>query len=253
LPAGTPVVAGCTDGTAGCLASGARQIGDVNVTLGTTLIFKAIADRPLIDPQGAVYNHRHPAGGYLPGAASTTGGDWIGHYLPGADLDELTRQAAGRLPTDRLAYPLVKKGERFPFSAPEASGFGLEEIASPAERFAAGMEGVAMIERLGIESLEQLGLRAGPTVYATGGGTANETWLRIRASVSRRSFAVPRSAECAVGAAVLAAMPYAGDCPTAIASLIRPGRQIEPDPRWCGMYEDRYSRFCQALRARGYL
>ena len=46
IPAGTPVIAGCTDGTAGCLASGARQVGDLNVTLGTTLVFKAIAEHP---------------------------------------------------------------------------------------------------------------------------------------------------------------------------------------------------------------
>ena len=35
---------------------------------------------------------------------------------------------------------------------------------------AAGMEGAAFVERLGIERLEQLGLDVGPTVYATGGG-----------------------------------------------------------------------------------
>ena len=38
LPAGTPVIAGCTDGTAGFLASGARHTGDLNVTLGTTMV-----------------------------------------------------------------------------------------------------------------------------------------------------------------------------------------------------------------------
>ena len=76
LPAGTPVVAGCTDGTAGFLASGAAAPGDMNVTLGTTLVLKAVAARPLVDPAGAVYNHRHPAGGFLPGAASSTGGGW---------------------------------------------------------------------------------------------------------------------------------------------------------------------------------
>jgi len=27
------------------------------------MVFKAIAARPLIDPAGVLYNHRHPAGG----------------------------------------------------------------------------------------------------------------------------------------------------------------------------------------------
>ena len=129
LPAGTPVVAGCTDGTAGCLASGARATGDLNVTLGTTLVFKAIADQPLMDPQGAIYNHRHPAGGYLPGAASSTGGEWIETHFPGADLDQLGRAARAHLPTREIVYPLVKVGERFPFVWPQARGFGLDAIA----------------------------------------------------------------------------------------------------------------------------
>ena len=112
LPIGTPVVAGCTDGTAGCLASGARTTGDLNVTLGSTLVFKAISDQPLLDPEGAIYNHRHPAGGFLPGAASSTGGEWIETHFPGADLDQLARAARAHLPTREIVYPLVKVDDR---------------------------------------------------------------------------------------------------------------------------------------------
>jgi sugar (pentulose or hexulose) kinase len=252
LPAGTPVVAGCTDGTAGCLAGGARGAGDLNVTLGTTLVFKAISDHPLIDPQGAIYNHRHPAGGFLPGAASSTGGDWIGVHFPATDLDALGRQAADRLPTTRVAYPLVKTGERFPFACPTAEGFGLEEVEDPAERFAAGMEGVALLERMGIQRLEQLGLDIGPAVYATGGAVAAETWLRIRAAVTRRTYHVPMHPECAVGAAVLGAVPHVGGCREAIAAIVRAGCSVDPDPRLSAAYEEKYERFCKALRQRGY-
>lgn len=253
LPAGTPVVAGCTDGTAGCLASGAGRSGDLNVTLGTTLVFKAVADRPLIDPVGAVYNHRHPGGGYLPGAASSTGCDWINKSLPDADLDALGRSANDLLPTCRIAYPLAKTGERFPFSCETASGFGLDEIQDPALRFAAGMEGVALLERMGIERLEDLGLQVGPTIFATGGGASSETWLKIRASVTRRSCSVPDRPECAVGAAVLAAMPHVGSCGAAVQAIVRPGRSVEPDDRLAADYGAEYERFLEALRQRGYV
>ena len=87
------------------------------------------------------------------------------------------------MPTGRIVYPLVKTGERFPFARPAATGFGLDDIGPDTERFAAGMEGVAMLERLGIERLEGLGLPVGPTVYATGGGVASATWLKIRAAI----------------------------------------------------------------------
>ena len=253
LPQGVPVVAGCTDGTAGCLASGAKDPGDLNVTLGTTLIFKAISAQPLIDPDGAVYNHRHPDGGYLPGAASSTGGDWIGMYLPDADLDRLGQAAASRIPTGEIAYPLVKTGERFPFACETATGFGLLEIEDPAQRFTVGMEATALVERMGIERLATLGLEIGPCVYVTGGAVAGETWLRIRAAVNRRTYHVPKYPQCAVGAAVLAATPHLGSYRQAAANLVRAGRSIDPDPRLADAYDDAYRRFTTTLRQRGYL
>jgi sugar (pentulose or hexulose) kinase len=235
------------------LASGARQLGDLNVTLGSTLVFKAISAQPLLDPAGAVYNHRHPAGGFLPGAASTTGGEWVGTYLAGEDLDALGRRAARQLPSGHIAYPLVRSGERFPFACSTATGFGLDRIADPAERFAAGMEGVAFLERLGIERLEQLGLGVGPTVYATGGGVASETWLRIRAAVMGRTYCTPRYPQCAVGAAVLAAMPHWGGCGQAVAAIVRAGQTVEPDPALAEAYAQPREQFRAALQERGYV
>jgi D-ribulokinase len=252
LPAGTPVVAGCTDGTAGCLASGAARNGDLNVTLGTTLVFKAIAAKPLIDPDGAIYNHRHPAGGFLPGAASSTGAEWVAEHFIGVNLDELGQNAAGLLPIDEIAYPLVKTGERFPFACANAQGFGLESIEDPVRRFAAGLQGVAFLERLGIARLEQLGLEIGPTVYATGGAVAGETWLHVRASVNRRVYSVPRFPECAVGAAVLAAVPHVGGYAEAANAIVHPGREVEPDHQDAAAYDGLYESFRSALSEQGY-
>jgi len=253
LPPGVPVVAGCTDGTAGCLASGASRSGDLNVTLGTTLVFKAVAERPLIDPDGAVYNHRHPAGGYLPGAASSTGGDWISKCFPAADLNVLGRNASKLVPTRRIVYPLVKTGERFPFACGTATGFGLDDIQDSKVRFAAGLEGVALLERMGIERLEDLGLEIGPTVYATGGGTASETWLTIRASVNRRTYSVPDRPECAVGAAALAAMPHVGSFEEAARAIVRAGHCVEPDDRLALAYDETFEQFQVALEERDYV
>ena len=253
LPAGTPVVAGCTDGTAGCLASGAKRAGDLNVTLGSTLVFKTVADRPLVDPAGSLYNHRHPAGGYLPGAASNTGGDWIPRHFPHADLDAVGRAAFELLPTGKTVYPLVRTGERFPFASTSAVGFGLDDIASPELRFAAGMEGVAFLERMGIERFESLGLKIGPTVYATGGGAGGAAWLLIRASVNRRRYEVPAEPDCATGAAVLAAVPHFGDCGSAVAAMVRPGRTVEPKRALADAYDEGFERFKSRLAERGYL
>ena len=168
-------------------------------------------------------------------------------------MERLGRGAAARLPTQQIVYPLVKTGERFPFACATAAGFGLDEIDDPAVRFAAGMEGTAFLERLGIDRLEHLGLRIGATVYATGGAVAGETWLRIRAAVSGRTYSVPRYPQCAVGAAVLAAMPHVGTCCEAVAAIVRPGRTVEPEPRLAAAYAELLEQFRAALRERGYL
>lgn len=252
LRPGTPVFAGCTDGTAGCLASGARSAGQLNVTLGTTLVFKAISPHPIVDASGAIYNHRHPAGGYLPGAASSTGGDWIDTTLPGSDLDRLGAAARRHVPTRTCVYPLVKRGERFPFVCPAAEGFGLESIEDPACRLAAGMEAVALLERMAIEQFEHLGLPIDSTVFATGGGARSDLWLQIRASANRRCYSVPENAACAMGAAVLAAAHALGSCEEAVSAMIRCGHKVEPVEDWIQRLDESYHLFRTALQERGY-
>ena len=115
------IITGCSDGTAGFLASGAKNLGDDNTTLGTTLVFKRIADQPVNNE--LVYSHKLPGNRWLPGAASNTGGEWIRQQFADADLKALDAQAAALLPIDVLAYPLAHTGERFPFKNADATGF----------------------------------------------------------------------------------------------------------------------------------
>jgi sugar (pentulose or hexulose) kinase len=253
LPAGTPVIAGCTDGTAGSLASGASQPGDLNVTLGTTLVFKAVSSVPLVDPCGAIYNHRHPGGGYLPGAASSTGADWLQSELGDANLAAMTRQVSLQFPTGNIVYPLRKQGERFPFTCTNAKGFGWEKTDDPVLRLAAGMEGVAMLERMGVERMETLGLPIGPTIYATGGAAGNTSWLKVRAAVTRRVYQLPQLPECAVGAALLAAMPTYGGFAETASAMVGFGKTVEPESQLADQYDEQYTAFVQALREHGYL
>ena len=74
LRAGTPVVAGMTDGCAAQIGAGAVAPGTWNAVLGTTLVLKGVTEDLLHDPTGTVYCHRGPQGGWwLPGGASSTG------------------------------------------------------------------------------------------------------------------------------------------------------------------------------------
>ena len=168
IPAGTPVIAGMTDGCAAQLAAGALREGDWNSVLGTTLVLKGYSSAIVRDPAGVLYCHRAPDGGWLPGGASSTGAGVLSARFAGRDLDELGRRAEAFEDTSVLAYPLVSRGERFPFAAPDAEPFVLGEPRDEAELFAALLQGVAFVERLCFDYVDLLGAPTGGELTLTG-------------------------------------------------------------------------------------
>lgn len=254
LPTGTPVYAGATDGTAAQFASGAMQPGDWNSTLGTTLVLKGISRTLRPDPLGRIYSHLHPEGWWMPGGASNTGTEWIQQEFLGREIEWLDRQAEPLVPTALVRYPLVKKGERFPFVHAGASGFTAGTPRSPAERYAAGIEGMGLVERLAYDTLQSIGLGVGEQVYITGGGTRSAFWSRIRASVLGKTLHQPEVAETAFGAAILAAAgAWYGSVSQAAQHMVKMRRVITPDPALHAAYQETYALFLSELGQRGYL
>jgi D-ribulokinase len=254
LAPGIPVFAGVTDGTAAQIASGAARPGEWNSTLGTTLVLKGIARTMALDPQGRVYFHRHPEGWWMPGGASNTGSEWMLQDHPGEDPAALDRQAAVLLPTRLVRYPLAKRGERFPFISSDAVGFMLGEPSDPVERYAAGLEGVALLERLTYATLAGLGLEVGESVFITGGGSHSLVWSQVRASVLGKTLVQPVVTDTAFGAAIIAASGcWFGSISQAARGMVRIARTIQPEPSWVSTYAERYATFVQELHRRGYI
>jgi xylulokinase len=254
LPAGVLVLAGATDGTAAQIASGAVSPGDWNSTLGTTLVLKGISRRLALDPQGRIYSHRHPDGGWMPGGASNTGSEWITVDHPSADPADLDRQAAGCIPTRLVRFPLCKRGERFPFVDKDAAGFLLGQPQDEAARYAAGLEGLAYLERLAYQTLAEIGLEVGERIYVTGGGSHSRLWSRVRASVLEKELAQPAVPETAMGAAMLGASHvWFSSVGEAAASMVKVAQVVEPEPAWLSRYEEGYAAFLGELRRRGYV
>ena len=67
LPAGCQVRLGTTDACAAQLAAGAGAPGRFVSVLGSTLVLKGASRELVVDPEGAVYSHRHPDGWWLAG------------------------------------------------------------------------------------------------------------------------------------------------------------------------------------------
>ena len=253
LPQGLPVVAGATDGTAACLASGLRRPGDYNTTLGTTLVFKGLSHQICRHPEGLIYCHKLPGGLWLPGAASNTGGEWIGTHFNGADLPAMDAAAGRRLPVECVAYPLVRTGERFPFLSETAQGFFLPEPADPVDRYAACLQGVAFLERRAYDCLERVAGTSGGAVFSTGGGSRSDVWMQCRADVTGRPLHRPDCPESAFGTALLAA---AGSLPGGLAetieTMVRVEKTFTPDAGRAEHYHRLYRRFGDELEKRGY-
>ncbi|MCL7375816.1 FGGY-family carbohydrate kinase [Streptomyces sp. 35G-GA-8] len=251
LAEGTPVIAGMTDGCAAQLGSGAWEVGRWNTVLGTTLVLKGVTATPLRDPAGVLYNHRSPDGHWLPGGASSVGAGALTHAFPGADLARLDALAADREPAGVVTYPLVSRGERFPFLAAEAEPFTLGRPADEADRYAALLQGVALAERLCLAYVRFLGAPIEGPVTFTGGATRSGYWNQLRADILGRPAALPEQADSALGMAVLAAHAVTGD--DAARRMVRIRTILEPRPETGRRFDGPFVTLVDALERRGWL
>jgi len=246
------VVAGMTDGCASQIASGAVNPGEWNTTIGTTLVVKGVTTKEIKDPQGRLYNHRHPEGFWMPGGASNTGADWVTKEF-NDHVSEMEEQALKLIPTRYMAYPLQQEGERFPFIAPQARGFCPDHL-SPAEKFAAYMEGVAYIERYAFEMIEKLSGEKVTAVFTAGGGSKNSTWLTIRSNVLNLPIYKMKYVTGAVGAAILAASKtYFKSITEATRALTCIEKEVQPKKDLAGKYEKGYQKFIKILQEKGFI
>jgi sugar (pentulose or hexulose) kinase len=254
IPPGTPVVAGMTDGCAAQLAAGALREGAWNSVLGTTLVLKGVSPRRIRDPNGVLYCHRSPDGGWLPGGASSSGAGVLTESFPGRDLDELGERAQAHEHGAPIAYPLVARGERFPFHAPQAEPFIVGEPAGEGEHFAALLQGLAYVERLCLDYVSLLGAPVDDELSLTGGATRSRYWCQLRADVLGRPVRLPEQAESAFGMALLAAAATRGrPCAEVAGEMCRTREVIEPRPDRASHFREPYLRFVAELERRGWL
>ena len=259
LPQGVDVVAGMTDGCTAQIASGAVDPGDTVGVLGTTLVWKSVSEREVTGFNGALYSHYAPDGRWWPGGASNVGAAPVAEEFGATDparLAELEHLAAAHGPAAGVRYPLRGVGERFPFATPTARGFWVGDQAARGDEATAYrtlLEGVAFLERLGLETLAARGVPV-RRHHLAGGASRNQLWNRIRATVLDVPAIRPRRTGSAYGAAVLALAAVTGCGLTE--ALARTGAgddPVEPLAAERDRLRESYGRFRHELAARGYL
>ncbi|MEV8267231.1 FGGY family carbohydrate kinase [Microbacterium sp. NPDC076911] len=260
LPRGVAIIAGMTDGCTSQIATGAVEEGQTVGILGTTLVIKASGASDVTDAAFGVYSHVAPDGLFWAGGASNTGGGVLQrHDALGVDSREADTAAADVTAMELVSYPLAGTGERFPVVSSKFSGFTVDKTGAPAtantpiERHRADLEGIAFVERLGLERLRRLGVPAGAH-FVSGGASSSVVWNTIRASVIGTQLFVPRERSSGFGAAILAAAALA-DRPfnDTVQRMAAVETTADPDPRQIEPLNERYARFLEQLNTRGLL
>jgi sugar (pentulose or hexulose) kinase len=200
--AATLVISGTTDSTAGFIATGAGP-GEAVTSLGSTLVLKVCAGRPVYALRHGVYSHRL-ADRWLVGGASNSGAAVLRRYFTDADLERLTARVQPGKPSGLDYYPLTAPGERFPEYNPRLPPRLEPRPADDAVFFQGMLEGMAAIERRGYRLLEQLGAPYPRRVHSVGGGAANAAWREIRERLLGIPVVVAEHQGAAYGAALLA-------------------------------------------------
>jgi xylulokinase len=249
---------GTVDALCDQIVSGAYETGDVLVIFGATLIVWAVVD-DWVEAPGLWTLPHTVAGKVLVGGPSNAGAlfvDWARSLKNGArrppvrarrgatsptpaDLEAPRRGDPGRVPV----WTPYLRGERAPFHDTSLRA-GLHDLdithdAEAVERAAFEASGFVirhMLDRAGITARR---------IVASGGGTHVVAWMHAVADATGLpvdTVGVPEGA--ALGAAYVARWTAGLEASLDGAQRwARPGRRVEPDPRWQAAATERYARF----------
>lgn len=258
LCAGTPVVAGMTDGTAAGLEAGLVQVGDAVEMTGQSTVLLICSDRPYLGKELIPLGHAIPGRYLVVGALVTSGGAlrWFRDQLGeperleaarlGIDPFELLSKAAEQSPpgANRLLFLPYMYGERSPIWDSDARGvfFGLSLATQKADLVRAIMEGAAFGLRHNVEVAAAGGFAA-TQLACVGGGARSAVWNQIKADVLNRPLHLPQAATGApLGDAMVAAVG-AGLYPSveaAVAAMVQKGVEYQPRAEYTQRYDALY-------------
>jgi len=256
LPARVALVSGMTDGCTSQISTGGIAMGDTVGVLGTTLVLKATSTTSVTDTTRGIYSHVSPDGHFLPGGASNVGvGSLPKELLQGerAALHEAIETAGAQGLSSTAHYPLPGIGERFPFHQATAHALLASEPTSLTDRVRSIMEGVACVERLGLETLAGYGA---PSIrhFVSGGGSKSAAWNELRATVLGKELYVPHYSDSAIGAALLArAADQSHTVAQAANDLLPAPAVVEPKASDVAALFERYEEFLELVANAGYL
>lgn len=248
---------GLTDGNASVLASGCLQPGDCSIVSASTSVIKYVSES--IKPHDALYYHRHPIKGYIPGAAFDSGVilRWFCEQILSIERAEglkLAREIdAGEEPR------VFVQGDRSPFFDPQmgTTMFDLwsdddRSVEEERGRLIRGLiSGIALSEYTYFPLLEDHFNTDIDQVHLVSGGEAGRDdpfswWNKLRASIWDREILKmePRTTIGPLIPASLTASVY-DDVNEASDQLLRINGKVPIDDHLRNEYMDRKDEFAR--------
>jgi len=206
---GVLVSAGGGDNMMGAIGTGNTRAGVITASFGTSGTIYAVADKPVVDPEGEIAAFCDSTNRWLPLLCTmnvTVATEMVREDF-GWSYEKFAGESA-RIPAGSHGLVLLPyfEGERTP-NVPEGTGvwFGVNKKTFEAGHFArASMEGVTLGMNYGLRRLAELGVE--PTqIRATGGGARSKLWRQIMADVFNTEVVTVKVSEAAAYGAALQA------------------------------------------------
>lgn len=248
IPAGTPVVAGGGDFPVSMLGFGIVGEGVTADVTGTSTLLAAHTKKPLLDV--SIQNLRHVVDGWIPFTILDCGGmsmKWCKDLVSSmrgkeVSYDELIKMASeATAGSDGLIFYPYMLGERRRENTTSRGGyFGITLNHSAPHFVRAVMEGVALTMGKDILDFKKQGHKV-KQLMSVGGGTRNELWNKIKASITGAPIKLSEEPEAGLkGAALLGAAGAGliGDIAATAVERRAETRIVEPDKALVGKYRE---------------
>lgn len=258
LMAGTPVIAGMTDGAAAGVEAGLAEPGDAAEMTGQSTVLLICSDQPYLGrdliPLGYPISGRYLVAGALvaSGGALRWFRDQLGEVeqqiasQQGIDVyDVLSERAAVSPPgANRLIFLPYLYGERSPIWDSHARGvfFGLSLSTHKNDLIRAIMEGAAFGLRHNVDSAAANGFSM-TNLVCVGGGARSAVWNQIKADVLQRPVHLPKTATGAPMGDVIVAAAAVGlydSIAEAMSTMSATGADYQPQTELAARYDALY-------------
>jgi sugar (pentulose or hexulose) kinase len=204
------VTNGVTDATAADVATGTLAVGEVNVSIGSSLVVHAVTDMASPDHGKRIYYKSYVDGKILAGGATDAGTLPLSSLAKvlGKSVQELDGLAASVSPTCEglLAQPQWI-GSRIPYHNPRIRGFfvGITERAmSPGHLYRSLLEGNGFVLQQVLDVIQTVTGLELKEVRTSGGASRSDVQNQIIADITGRPVLAVETSEASLGSAMLA-------------------------------------------------